>query len=69
MQLSVVIPCFNAASTIAAQLEAFTQQQCSETWEIIIADNGSTDESLNIVKQYQQNLPNLRIVDASLTKG
>ena len=69
MKLSVVIPCFNAASTIAAQLEAFTKQQCSEIWEIIIADNGSTDESLSIVKQYQQNLPNLRIVDASLTKG
>ncbi|MGB3651561.1 MAG: glycosyltransferase, partial [Rivularia sp. (in: cyanobacteria)] len=53
MKLSVVIPCFNAANTIAAQLEAFTKQQCSEPWEIIIADNGSTDETLEIVKQYQ----------------
>jgi len=69
MKLSVVIPCFNAADTIAAQLEALNNQQCSEPWEIIIADNGSTDETSNIVKQYQQNLPNLRIVDASATKG
>ena len=55
MKLSVVIPCFNAASTIAAQLEALSKQQCSDTWEIIIADNGSTDETLNIVREYQQN--------------
>ncbi|MGB3639457.1 MAG: glycosyltransferase [Rivularia sp. (in: cyanobacteria)] len=69
MKLSVVIPCFNAAGTIAAQLEALTKQQCSEAWEIIIADNGSTDETPNIVKQYQHHLPNLRIVDASAIKG
>jgi glycosyltransferase involved in cell wall biosynthesis len=69
MKLSVVIPCFNVAETIGAQLEALSKQQCSEPWEIIIADNGSTDETLEIIKQYQQKLPNLRIVDASATKG
>lgn len=69
MKLSVVIPCLNAADTIVVQLEAFSKQQCSEPWEIIIADNGSTDKTLEIVKQYQQNLPNLRVVDASATKG
>ncbi|MBV6626557.1 MAG: glycosyltransferase [Rivularia sp. (in: Bacteria)] len=69
MKLSVIVPCFNAADTIAAQLEALTKQQCLEPWEIIIADNGSTDETLNIVKQYQQIFTNLRIVDASAVKG
>lgn len=69
MKLSVVIPCFNAADTIGVQLEGLSKQQCAQPWEIIIADNGSTDETLEIVKQYQQNLPNLRIVDASATKG
>ena len=69
MKLSVVIPCFNAANTIAIQLEALSRQECSEPWEIIIADNGSIDNSLEIAKQYQHQLPNLRIVDASATKG
>lgn len=69
MKLSVVVPCFNAANTIAVQLEAFTKQECSESWEIIIADNGSTDETLDIVEQYRHKLLNLRIVDASTTKG
>ena len=69
MKLSVVIPCFNAADTIVPQLEAFTKQNCSQPWEIIIADNGSTDDTIKFVKQFQQSLPNLRIVDASGTKG
>jgi glycosyltransferase involved in cell wall biosynthesis len=69
MRLSVIIPCFNAADTIAGQLEALAQQHWSQSWEIIVADNGSTDHSLAIVAQYQKHLPHLRIVDASAQRG
>jgi glycosyltransferase involved in cell wall biosynthesis len=69
MKLSVIIPCFNAASTIAVQLEALANQQWSDSWEIIVANNGSTDGSVAVVRQYQARLPHLRIVDASRRKG
>lgn len=69
MKLSVIIPCFNAADTIAVQLEALAKQQWSEPWEVILSDNGSTDESVAIVEQYQEKLPNLRIVDSSDRRG
>lgn len=69
MKLSVIIPCFNAADSIDAQLNALANQQCSEPWEIIVADNGSTDQSIAIVEKYQQRIPNLRVVDASGRKG
>lgn len=69
MKLSVIIPCFNAANTIAVQLEALTHQHWCEPWEVIIADNGSTDQTVAIVKQYQQKLPYLRIVDSSGRRG
>ncbi len=69
MKLSIIIPCFNGADTIAVQLEALSQQEWSEPWEIIVADNGSTDETLAIVKQYAKQLPNLRIVDSSKKRG
>lgn len=65
MKLSVIIPCFNAADTIAHQLEALANQQWSEPWEVIVSDNGSTDDSVTIVEQYKEKLPNLRIVDSS----
>jgi len=69
MKLSVVIPCFNAAKTIAVQLEALANQQWSEPWEVIVSNNGSTDETLAIVNQYQEKLSNLRIIDSSDQPG
>lgn len=65
MKVSVIIPCFNVADTIAAQLEALANQQWAESWEVIVSDNGSTDGSMDIVKNYEGRLPHLRIVDAS----
>ena len=69
MKLSVIIPCFNAADTIAAQLEALADQHWSEPWEVVVSDNGSTDDSLKIVERYRERLPNLRIVDSSDRQG
>jgi glycosyltransferase involved in cell wall biosynthesis len=68
MKLSVIIPCYNGAKTIGAQLEALASQQWSGPWEVIFADNGSTDETLAIVEQYREKLPNLRLVKASAVR-
>lgn len=69
VKLSVIIPCLNAADTIAPQLEALANQQWSEPWEVIVADNGSTDNTMDIIKKYRERMENLRIVDASNKKG
>jgi glycosyltransferase involved in cell wall biosynthesis len=69
MKLSVIIPCLNAATTIAAQLDALAKQDWTERWEVIVADNGSTDDSLKIVESYKDKLPSLRVVDASSRRG
>jgi glycosyltransferase involved in cell wall biosynthesis len=69
MKLSIIIPCLNAAGTIGVQLDALVNQQWKQPWEIIVADNGSTDESQKIVESYKDRLPNLRIVDASDRRG
>ena len=69
MKLSVVIPCRNAAATIAVQLAALGRQQWDEEWEVIIADNGSTDATLTIIEQSSDGLPSLQVVDASDRRG
>ena len=69
MKLSVIVPCFNGADTIPIQLEALANQQWSEPWEVIVSDNGSTDNSVKIVEQYKEKIPNLRIVDSSGKQG
>jgi glycosyltransferase involved in cell wall biosynthesis len=64
MKLSVVLPCFNGASTIAVQLEALSRQDWAGGWEVIVVDNGSTDDSMAIVQAFRDRLPGLAIVTA-----
>ena len=68
MKISVIIPCFNAASTLRQQLDALAQQTVAP-WEVIIADNGSTDLSKHTAKQYESRFPKLQIIDASTQRG
>jgi len=58
--VSVVIPCFNCAATIAETLDCIFQQS-QPGIEIIAVDDGSTDETLSILKSYQ---PAIRVVTA-----
>lgn len=68
-RLSVVIPCFNGEATLAEQLQALSEQEWTKPWEVVFADNGSTDRSRHICEQYKEQLPSLRIVDASSRQG
>lgn len=64
LKLSVILPCFNGAATIAVQLEALTRQHWPGGWEVIVVNNGSTDHSMEIVEPYRGRLPELKIVQA-----
>jgi glycosyltransferase involved in cell wall biosynthesis len=67
--VSVVIPAFNAAETIVEQLRALEQQTYPGDWETIVADNGSADETRNIVGSWTSRLPHVRLVDARNGRG
>jgi len=69
MKLSVIIPCYNGAETIGMQLDALAKQSWDEDWEVIVSDNGSTDNSVSVVNTYRHRIANLRIVDASGKQG
>lgn len=69
MDLSVVIPCMNGAGVIGQQLEALSRQKWHRSWEIIVADNGSTDGTPAVVESYKRYLPHLRLIDASSRRG
>jgi GT2 family glycosyltransferase len=69
LKLSVIIPCLNAAAVLGTQLEALAEQSWEGDWEVLLADNGSTDGSRQVFDQYQGRIPNLRWVDASDRKG
>lgn len=67
--VSVVLPSRNGAATIGVQLEALAAQSWEGSWELVVADNGSTDESMQIVESFRDRLPALQIVDASACRG
>lgn len=63
--LSVVIPCRDAEATLGEQLEALAGQDWDRPWEVILADNGSTDRTRAIAARFATRLPGLRVVDAA----
>lgn len=52
---SIVIPCYNAQKWIAAAIESCLNQTYSPI-EIIVIDDGSSDQSLEIVKRYSDRI-------------
>ncbi len=66
--ISVVIPAFNAAATIADQLGAIARQSDGVALEVIVADNGSSDATRTVVETWSERLP-VRLVDASARRG
>ncbi|MEM7063651.1 MAG: hormogonium polysaccharide biosynthesis glycosyltransferase HpsE [Cyanobacteria bacterium P01_B01_bin.77] len=56
LDLSVAIPTYNGGNRLAAVLECLRWQLNTDnlSWEVIIVDNNSTDNTAAIVQQYQR---------------
>ncbi len=59
--VSVVIPAYNAATFIAETIES-VQQQSYEHWEMLVVDDGSTDETAAVVRQYATAEARIRLI-------
>ncbi|GAB6859016.1 glycosyltransferase family 2 protein [Microbacterium xylanilyticum] len=66
---SVVIPAYNAAGTLAEQLEALRGQDADQGFEVLVCDNGSTDRTADVVREWLPTMPGLRLIDASARRG
>ena len=66
--VSVVIPAYNAEEVIVEQLESLAGQIEAPTFEVVIADNGSTDATVRRVLVFEAPFE-LRVVDASRRPG
>ncbi len=62
--ISVVIPVFNEAENLPKLLESVhaSLEQMGKPFEVIIIDDGSTDESAKILKELKERYPRLKIV-------
>jgi GT2 family glycosyltransferase len=50
--VSIVIPTFNGASRIGNCLDALMKQTAGQNAEILVVDDGSTDNTVDVVKRY-----------------
>jgi glycosyltransferase involved in cell wall biosynthesis len=62
--VSVVVPVLDEARWFPVQLEALAAQTYEHPWELVIADNGSSDGSLAIAEEWLPRFPQARLVHA-----
>lgn len=58
---SIVIPCYNAAATLPATLDSLRAQTIAD-WEMLIIDDGSTDDSRDIALAAAKADPRIRLL-------
>jgi glucosyl-dolichyl phosphate glucuronosyltransferase len=64
--ISVIIPTRNRADLLALSLSSLVSQALPKSeFEILVVDNGSTDSTALIIKEYKRQLPNLRSIYAA----
>ncbi len=60
-KLSVIIPLYNAGDDFRTCMESLITQNLTAL-EIIIINDGSTDNSVEIAKHYAENYPHVRLL-------
>lgn len=66
--ISVVIPAFNAEKTLGQQLDALSRQRFSGAYEVIVADNGSSDGTREVAEGFRSRV-DLQVVSATERRG
>jgi dolichyl-phosphate beta-glucosyltransferase len=70
-RLSIIIPCFNEALRLPATLErvaAYIQRSALDT-EVIVVDDGSSDNTSAIAESYRGLISNLRVLQNGVNRG
>jgi len=65
--ISIIVNCYNLEKYIGAAVESLLNQDCEMEFEILVINDASTDNSLNVLKQFDDN--RLTIIDLPENKG
>lgn len=61
MKVSIITPCYNAALYIASTILSI-QQQTLNDWELLIVDDGSVDNSADIIRSMAKDDSRIRLI-------
>lgn len=59
MKLSIIIPCYNVENYLAKCVNSVLNNNLEDKYEIILVNDGSTDNTLEIIKDYVNNYPDV----------
>ena len=65
LDLTIVVPCYNEESKVAGTLDTISSamgELPGYSYEILVVDDGSTDNTVRVVNEYQASHPDLPIV-------
>lgn len=66
---TIVIPARNAGRDLGGQLRALSNQSFGQGFEVIVSDNGSTDNTAAVADAWRLGFTSLRVVDAGARPG
>lgn len=61
-RISIIVPCYNGEKYLHETLNCLCEQTL-EDWECVIVNDGSTDQSLDIMKEYAERDSRYRYID------
>lgn len=69
VDVSVIVCVRNGAHRMQRQLDALGAQEWDRPWEIVIVDNGSTDDTATVARAFAERDPRVRVVGAPERRG
>jgi glycosyltransferase involved in cell wall biosynthesis len=66
--ISIIVPVYNVEKFLKRCLDSIFEQQFSNSFEVIAVDDCSTDNSLEILKEYQKTESRLIIIEHNVNK-
>ncbi|ENH96578.1 teichuronic acid biosynthesis protein [Gracilibacillus halophilus YIM-C55.5] len=66
--ISVITPTYNSEAFIEKTMESVRQQTYSN-WEMVIVDDGSTDDTISIIQKYQEQDERIKFIQLTENQG
>lgn len=68
VKVSIITPCHNAARHIGQTIESVLQQDY-DNWEMLISDDGSSDDTVRIISEYAEKDSRIKLFQQENTSG
>lgn len=69
MKVSIIMPCYNVGSTLFRALDSVLMQKVNFDYEILVIDDASTDNTLEIAKSYMQLDKRIKLICNEKNRG